>query len=233
MKYGSKDLMRITDIRKKSGGDIVEEFKLALRMANEIEISGKAIARGWAAVEVYRNLRGTPDQYSPIAALFFQRACELAEVDDINDIKAMASMNSVGDTDADIEAAYEAIPTEKQPASRRYSVADGFVTYVSSSKKRASDLIPLAKINVVKGEGPNFNIIFTKTGTMEIWKTPADKIRMIYTGSPEATANLGDEREFKFEGKRETWTMIDYIEVNNMMHLMPLYGASLTSYMYN
>jgi hypothetical protein len=232
MKYGSKDLMRITDIRKKSGGDIVEEFKLALRMANEIELPGKAIARGWAAVEVYRNGKGNPDQYSPIAAIFFQRACELAGEDDINDIKAMASANTVGDSDEDIEAAFENVPTEKQPASRRE--LQGINMKIDSRvSKRISDLIPLEKINVVKGEGPNFNVFYTKTGTVEIWMTDENKFRMIYTGSPEPTSNMGDKKEFRFEDRRETWTMVDYTEVYNMQHLMPLYGPSLTSYMYN
>ena len=228
-KYGTKDLMRISDIRKKSGGDIIEEFKLAVRMANEIELPGKAIARGWAAVDVYRNSNGNPDQYSPIAAVFFQRACELAGEDDINDIKAMASMNSVGDGDEDVEAAYDSVPTEKQPASRRPPEMLSKII----SKKRVSDLLPLAKINIVKGEGPNFDILVTKTGTVEIWKTNEDKIRMVYTGSPEPTANIGDEREFKINEDREMWTMVDYTEVYNMMHLMPLYGSSLSSYMYN
>ena len=228
MKYGTKDLMRINDIRKKSDGDIVKEFKLAVAMANSIELPGKAIARGWAAVEVYKNQDGNPDQYSPIAALFFQRACFLAGEDDINDIQAMASSNTVGDSEEEIEAAYINVPIEKQPASRR---SNNFVS--ETSKNKISNLLPLAKINVVKGEGPNFNIFYTKTGTMEIWKNEDDKIRMIYTGSPEPTGNLGDVRDFKYDDKRETWTMVDYTEVYNMLHLMPLYGASLTSFMYN
>lgn len=228
MKYGTKDLMRITDIRKKSDGDIVQEFKLALAMANSIELPGKAIARGWAAVEVYRNQSGNPDQYSPIAAIFFQKACELAGEDDINDIQAMASSNTVGDSVEDVEAAYANVPIEKQPASRR---TDNYVHGLT--KKKTSNLLSLAKINILKGEGPNFNIFYTKTGTVEIWKNEEDKIRMIYTGSPEPTGNIGDIREFKFEDKRETWTMVDYTDVYNMLHLMPLYGASLTSFMYN
>jgi len=44
---------------------------------------------------------------------------------------------------------------------------------------------------------------------------------------------IGEQKDFKFEGKRETWEMVDYIEVYNMMNLQPLYGSSLTSFMYS
>lgn len=225
MKYGSKDLMRILDIRKKADGDFIEEVKLAWHMANEIEVPGKAMARGYASLEVYRN------KYSPIAAIFFSRACELANEEDIDDIQAMASMNSVGDRSEDeIETAYERVPTEQQPASRR---PKEWLPKIVNRKKGASDLLSLAKINVVKGEGPNFNAHELRGGTIEVWKTLDDKIRIIYTSNPEPTANFNDKREFKLDDKRETWTMIDFTEVYNMVHLMPLYGTSITGYIYN
>jgi hypothetical protein len=225
MKYGSKDLMRILDIQKRSDGDIIEAFKLAVRMANEIEIAGKAMSRGYAAIEVYRS------KYNPIAALFFDRACQLSGENDIEDIHYMASMNSVGEDESDIESAYASIPIAKQPASRRPAEPK-----ISNIRKGISNLLSLAKINVVKGEGPNFKSQNLKSGTIEVWKKEADRFRIIYTSSPEPTANIGDQREFKIDNDntiREKWVMVDYIEVYNMMHLMPLYGSSLSGYMYN
>jgi len=221
--YGTKDLMRIQDIRQKSGGDFIEEVKLALRMADEIELPGKAMARGYASIAAYGNL------YSPIAGIFFTRACYLAGESDIRNIKAEASMNIVDDEDA-IERAYSQISIEKQPASRRHEPC---IKAPISNKRGYFELMSLAKINVVKGTGPNFDAHENNTGTIEVWKTEAEKIRIIYTGSPLPTALIGDIREFRFEGKREKWTMTDYIEVYNMMTLQPLYGPSITGYMYH
>jgi hypothetical protein len=222
--FGTKDLMRILDIQEKSHGDFIEEVKLAVRMANEIEIPGKAIARGYAAIAAYKS------NYSPIAGIFFQRACELAGETDILKINSEASMNSIDDEEA-IEEAYSKIPFEKQPTSRK--------SYNSQEKAKISnkrgffELLSLAKINVVKGTGPNFDVQYMNSGTIEVWKTPNEKFRLIYTSSPLPTALMGNTREFRFEGKREVWMMVDYIEVYNMMNLMPLYGTSITGYMYH
>ncbi|MDD5649283.1 MAG: hypothetical protein PHF86_02515 [Candidatus Nanoarchaeia archaeon] len=224
--YGTKDLMRLMDIQKKSNGDLIEAFKLAYRMANEIEEPGKALARGWAAIEVYKSL------YSPIAGIFFQRACDLTGETSIQNIKVMASMNSVGDNEDAIEEAYSRIPVEKQPASRRSP--ESWEKIEVSNKRGFSDIISMGKVNVVKGTGPGFDMKYMKNGTIELWKTSEEKIRIVYTGGYLPTASIGDQKDFKFiGGQRETWTMIDYIEVYNMMNLQPLYGASITGYMYN
>lgn len=220
--HGTKDLMRILDIRKRANNDFLEEVKLAVLMANEIELPGKAMARGYASIEVYRNL------YSPIAGIFFTRACELSGESDIRNIRAMASMNSVTDEDA-VEEAYSRIPIEKQPASRR---DEPQIKAQISNKRGFFELLSLAKINVVKGTGPSFDSQQV-TGTIEVWITPTNKFRIIHTGSPIPTALMGDQREFRFEGKRENWTMVDYIEVKHMMNLQPLYGTSITGYMYH
>jgi hypothetical protein len=222
--YGTKDMMRILDIRKKANGDFLEEVKLAYLMANEIELPGKAMARGYASIEVYKN------NYSPIAGIFFSRACYLAGETDIRYIKPEASMTSVGDNEA-VELAYSRIPAEKQPATRRLD--EKHIKAQISNKRGFFELMPLAKINVVKGTGPNFNVHDVGTGTIEVWKNSEEKFRIIYTGSPIPTALMGEKREFRFEDKRECWTMVDYIEVYNMMNLMPLYGTSITGYMYH
>jgi hypothetical protein len=223
--YGTKDLMRILDIQKKSDGDLYEAFKLAVRMAGEIEDAGKAMARGYASIEVYKSL------YSPIAGVFFTRACDLSGENDIRNIRTMASMNSVGDDEEAIEAAFARIPIEKQPASRRHQ--DTWEKANIINRRGFSDIAPLAKINVVKGTGPGFDLKYMKNGTMEVWRNPDEKVRIIYTSNSVPTSRIGDKKDFKFDGQRETWTMIDYIEIPNMMNLQPLYGTSLTAFMYN
>jgi hypothetical protein len=223
--YGTKDIMRLTDLKKKSGGDLVEAIKLAIRMSNEIETPGKAMARGYAARDVFQN------NYSPVAAVFFSRACELSGEDDIHNIDVMASMNSVGEDEDAIENAYSQIPIEKQPASRRPK--ETWEKATTFNRRGFSDISPLAKINVVKGSGAGFEMKYMRNGTFEVWKTPDLKYRLVYTGNSLPLSMIGEQKDFKFEGKRETWEMVDYIEVYNMMNLQPLYGSSLTSFMYS
>ena len=220
-KYGTKDLMRIQDIQKKAGGDFIEEVKLAVRMANEIEDPGKAVARGHASIAVYGN-------YSPISGIFYQRACNLSGEEDIRNIQTMASMNSVNDEEA-LEDAYSQVPIEKQPASRRNP--NTWEKLKTSNKRGFSDISVLGKINVVKGLG--FEMRYMVNGTMEVWRNSDEKYRLIYTTSSIPLSTIGEQKDFKFEGKRETWTMVDYIEVYNMLNLMPLYGTSITTYMYS
>jgi hypothetical protein len=224
MKYGSKDLMRIMDIRKRAENDLLEEMQLAYQMAQEIEIPGKAIARGYASLEVY----GT--KYSPVAAIFFDRACKLTGEDDIDDIQAMASMNSVKGGDEEVEAAYDHVPTEKQPASR-WPVEKRAKNTIG--KKSVTNIVSMGKVNVVKGEGPEFNVYYSKTGTVEVWKTEADKTKLIYTASPDPNYKIGEEHEFRCGSEWEKWKMIDYIDANAMVNLMPLYGTTLPIYGYN
>jgi hypothetical protein len=183
------------------------------------------MARGYASIEVYKSL------YSPIAGIFFTRACDLSGENDIRNIQTMASMNSVGDDEEAIEAAFSRIPIEKQPASRR-EITHKNKLY-NTNKIGYSTITSLAKINVVKGTGPYFDMKIMKNGTMEVWETQDHKIRLIYTGGANPLSGINDKKDFKFDGKRETWTMIDYIEIINMMNLQPLYGTSLTAYMYN
>ena len=222
--YGTKDIMRIQDIRMRANGDFIEEVKLAYKMANEIELPEKALARGYASIQVYGS------NYSPIAGIFFERACALSGESDIRNIDVAASMLSVEDNEEAIEQAYSRIPIDKQPASRKFD----YPHEKAQIKKRPFyDLLSLAKINIVKGTGPNFDAKYMKTGTIEVWKTEADKVRIVYTSSPIPTALFGETREFRFEGKREKWTMADYIEVYNMVNLQPLYGTTITAYMYN
>jgi hypothetical protein len=222
--YGTKDVMRIQDIRKRANGDFIEEVKLAYRMANEIEDPGKALARGYASIQVYQS------NYSPIAGIFFERACELSGEKDLRNINVSASMLSVSNEDA-IEEAFSRISPEKQPASRRFDYRHEKVTI--SRKKSYFDIISLGKINIVKGTGTGFDSKYMKTGTIEVWKTESNKFRLIYTSSPIPTALFGEKREFRFEDKRENWEMVDYIEVYNIMNLQPLYSTTIPGYMYN
>ena len=137
----------------------------------------------------------------PIAGIFFTRACELSGESDIRNIDIAASMLSVQDNEEAIEQAYSKIPIDKQPASRRLDYPHEKA--VLSKKKTTFDLLPLAKINIEKGSGASFDYKYVKTGTIEVWNTESDKVRVVYTSSPIPSALFEEIREFRFEGKRE------------------------------
>jgi len=218
-KYGSKDIMRIESIRKKSQGDYLNQIMYAYNMSCAITEPGKAMARGYAAQEVF-------GEYSALAYVFFERAYDLGGVD----VKPVASVNTWENTEEGIEAEYEGIPKNELPASRRNKKL--FFTQ-SKFKTPFSRLINLGKINVIKGSGPKFNLYDHSTGTLEIWKAENGTYKIVYTFHYEPIYRIGDKRTFKYDNKTVIWEMIDYIEVENVSNLAPLYGKSIAVFNYN
>jgi len=219
MKYGNKDIMRMESIRDKSHGDKFKELQYALNMANAIDLAGKAMARAYAAQEIF-------GEYSPVAYIFFEKAYDLGG----EDVKPEASVIIAGTTDSEdvIEEAYSNIDEDKLPASRRPDKNP-----VSRTKKnKVSNLYPLGRINVVKGSGPNYSVYDFPGGITEVWATKS-KPRLIITANNEPNFNIGDLHDFSYNGKTYQWKMIDYIESEYMGNLAPLYGKSLTSYNYD
>ena len=81
-KYGSKDVMRMESIREKSYGDYMSQLNYAFNMSSAITEPGKAMARGFAAQEIF-------GVQSAVAAVFFERAHDLGGAD----VKPTASVN--------------------------------------------------------------------------------------------------------------------------------------------
>ncbi|MEK0338542.1 MAG: hypothetical protein QQN41_14025, partial [Nitrosopumilus sp.] len=68
--YEPKDLKRVKDFAKKSGGDYQKEIAFAQRMANTLTNMDKAIGRAEAAAEVY-------GEQNEIVEIFYNKAKEL------------------------------------------------------------------------------------------------------------------------------------------------------------
>lgn len=68
--YEPKDLKRIKDFAKKSGGDYQKEIAFAERMARTLTNVDKAIGRATAAYEVY-------GEWNEIVEAFYNKAVEL------------------------------------------------------------------------------------------------------------------------------------------------------------
>jgi len=217
-KYGSKDLMRMESLANKSNGERETEFMHAVNMANAIDLPGKAMARGYAAQEIFGEL-------SPIAYVFFERAFELGG----RDVKPEASVNPVDTTEEGIEDFYQNIPIDQQPYSRR----ENKKLYKGSKKTSISSIIPRGKINLIKGTGPDFSVYDNPYGIIETWKNDENRYRLIYTINNEPNHGIGEDREFKYDNRWVQWTLVDYIEAEYIANLVPLYGKSIPIYNYD
>ena len=219
--YGSKDIMRMESIKEKARGDYMQQIMYAYNMACAITEPGKAMARGYAAQEIF-------GEASAVGQVFFERAYDLSGG---KEVRPEASVNQWEDTTEGIEAEYEGIPIEEQPASRR----DDTIMFMPGQVIKTSKvpLVALGKINTIKGTGPKFNLYNNPSGTMEMWQTDGGRYRMIYTSHYEPIYGIGAARQFAFEGKVEEWKMIDYIEAKYVSNLAPLYGKSINIYWYD
>lgn len=218
--YGSKDIMRMESIRDKALNDFMTQMMYAYNMSQAITEPGKALARGYAAREVF-------GEYSPISAVFFEKAYQLGG----DKVIPTVSENPWDTTDEGIEELYAEIPEGEQPASRRANkkLLKGEINRRNSS----SNLVSLGKLNLIKGTGPQFNLHYYPLGTIEMWKTSDEKYRIIYTGNIEPNYLIGEKRRFKYDKKTYEWEMIDYIESEFVSNLAPLYGKSIMVFNYD
>ncbi len=216
LEYGSKDLLRMEDIRNKSQGDWLKEMSLAKQMAELITQPGKSQARAYAAQEVFGKL-------SPHAYIFFERAYELGG----DNVYAEASIDQIEDADS----AFAGIPEANLPATRRRCLE------TLSKKKRSLKPIPIqsmGKVSLVKGTGPEFSVHIFNTGILEVWKDPKAKLpKLIWTAANEPNFGIGEKSSFFYDDKRHEWTMVDYIDTLDIANLIPLYGKNLPIYSYN
>ena len=216
-KYGSKDIDRMKSIYEKSYGDYMSQLNFAFNMATAITDPGKAMARAYAAQEIF-------GENTAIAYVFFERAQDLGG----KNVKPVASVNAFEDIDSE----YATIPIEERPASRK---ENSKVLGKKTIKRKTSfsNLVNLGKLNVIKGSGPKFNLYDLPHGTIEVWQTSTYSYRLIYTSNYESNYYIDEKRNFKYDGKVHEWTMVDYIESEYVANLAPMYGKSIAIFNYD
>lgn len=208
-------------IREKAHGDYMQQMLYAYNMSCAITEPGKAMARGFAAQEIF-------GEQSAMGQVFFERAYDLSGG---KEVRPVASVNQWEDTEEGIEAEYNDIPINEQPASRR---ADPILHKEGQLiKTTIVPLLPAGKVNTIKGTGPQFNLYDSPSGTIEVWQTEGGKYRLTYTVHYEPIYGIGTGRRFKFDNKEEEWTLVDYIEARYIANLAPMYGKSIPVYYYN
>lgn len=218
--FGTKDVMRMESVRDKAPNDFMTQMMYAYNMACAITEPGKALARGYAAREVF-------GEYSPMSAVFFERAYNLGG----DRVVPVASENQWDTSAEGIEELYLEIPEDEQPASRRPGAK--MLTGEIIRKSSWSQLVALGKLNLIKGSGPKFDLHESPVGTIEVWETEDEKYRIIYTGNWEPNYLIGEKRTFRFDDKEVKWKMVDYIDTEFIANLAPLYGKSLVVYNYD
>jgi len=219
--FGSKDVMRMESIREKARGDYMQQIMYGYNMACAITEAGKAMARGYAAQEVF-------GEQSAMGQVFFERAYDLSGG---KDVRPVASVNTLDTSEEGIEAEYDNIPIDEQPASRRPDPIRSNVM-PAFNKSTMTVITAAGKINTIKGAGPQFDLYSNPIGTMEVWQTDAGRYRLIYTSHYDPIYGINTERKFQFDNKTEEWKMIDYIEAKYVSNLAPLYGKSINIYTY-
>jgi len=215
-KYGSKDLMRMESIRDKAYGDYMSQLNYAFNMASAITEPGKAMARGYAAQEIF-------GEHTAVAQVFFERAYDLGG----KDVRPVASVNAFDDIDSE----YANIPLEERPASKQDNprILKGTI----KRKTTSSNLVALGKVNTIKGTGPKFDLYKYPNGTLEVWKAPTGTFRLVYTSHYESIYYINEDRNFKYDDKVQNWIMVDYIESKFISNLAPLYGKSIAIFCYD
>lgn len=221
--FGSKDIMRMESLQDKSRGDYMTQLLNAYNMACAITDAGKAMARGYAAQEVF-------GEQAAIAQVFFERAYDISGGEAI---RPAASENPYDTSSEGIEEEYETIPLNEQPASRRPEHEVKKWVEGHKPKTSFSNLDYRGKINVIKGEGPEMKLYYYSVGTIEVWKSETGKPRLVFTSNYEPNFGIGIVRQFRYDNKIVEWELIDYIEIENVANLAPLYGKSLPIYCYN
>jgi hypothetical protein len=252
--YGSKDLVRMQDIKTKAAGDHEKEIKLATTQAKIIKDAGKAKARAEAAEEVF-------GPGSDISQIFGDRAIELGG----SYVSAKPSAGNLAPIKAPKEkgGSYERehktkfiLPSERLGYSNAEEEGGGFSRGSGSITQKLgigkfskppettneishspASILPIGFINFGTGESKYFNVIENNpNGNMEIWKDLNGKYKAILTsGSP---SKIGLKRPFRHDqtwqpiSRDGMWELVDYVSTNKLHELIRVYGNGAYGYVY-
>jgi len=258
--YEPKDLKRVQDFAKKSGGDFEKEVGFAKRMAKTLTNMDKAIGRAEAAAEVYGG-------WNEIVEIFYNKAKELgyegpppAERLQVLDKPVLGSK----------------LPPEqryKKPSTGRNNSGRSYRRYRGGSWE-GNAVLPLGKVNLRDGETKaGFNVYDWGDGTVEVWRdnkgvdtshldletddTPKTGIsailapkskeeinkqkrqffnyKLVFTSGDKPLHEIGEWANFFHDQNGNNighWEMVDYVPLKHLKELILPYGKNITSYTY-
>lgn len=202
----SKDIQRVQDIVTKSNGDENKMLTLANTMCKLITDKNKAFDRALAADQIL-------GADHPVTKAFAERAEALGM--DVS--KSLASA--------------KVLPGSQRPSSEQFQ----------SSRKatRPSPILPCGKVNLQTGKNQYFSYKedWHLNSTLEVWEVGYKKWVIISTSGSTPIYPIGTSCVFEhdqtgrymFNGPA---MMVDYIEAAHCEALIPLYGKSLSCYVY-
>jgi hypothetical protein len=209
----SKDIQRIQDIVTKSNGDSNKMLTLANTMCKLITDKNKAYDRGLASDQILGSDH-------PVTKAFMDRA------------------QALGLDVASKSAQVKVLPGSKRPSSEQFKTTRQFS---SGYKGSGAAILPCGVLNLKTGQNKYFSLrdSYQVNSTVEIWE--ADDIygkisyRAIITSGSNPIYQIGTKGYFAhdqtgrplFQG-----IMVDYIEAPHTEELIPLYGKSITCYVY-
>jgi hypothetical protein len=251
--YEPKDLKRVKDFAKKSGGDFEKEVALARQMANTLTNMNKAVGRAEAAAEVYGG-------WNDIVQVFYDKAKELGYNGPVPGKRLEAGI-----------VLGSKLPKEQQYKSRRDDYSRG------GYRRGGSPILPLGKVDLRTGKCEYFNVYETwgdHPTTVEVWRDnknidtshlnlsatpvmptggiasllkpkPKEEVelskrkffnyKLVFTSGSTPTHSIGDRNEFRHDQSGAhigTWEMVDYVPLEHMRELILPYGGNLSGYTY-
>lgn len=204
----SKDIQRVQDIVTKSNGDESKMVNLANTMCKLITDKNKAYDRGLAADQILG-----PNH--PVTKVFMDRAQALGV-----DVASKAAQTKV-------------LPGSRRPSSEQFKTSRQFTGY----RGRGAAILPCGSLNLKTGQNKYFNIheSFHANSTLEVWEVGYKVWKIVMTSGSTPIWQIGTKGFFNhdqtgrplFDG-----IMVDYIEAPHSEELIPLYGKSLSMYVY-
>jgi len=241
--YEPKDLARVKDFAKKSGGDTQKEIALAHQMAHAITKVEKAIGRAEAAAEVYG-----PDH--DVVKVFYDRAKELGYEGDVPGERlergpVLGSQLTPYNKDAAQVKFRQGhiLPLGnvdlRSGESQIFNVYDTWGDYDTTvevwvnTEDTNSNVIQMI---LNKGVEQKSTSILRPKSNDEL-KTALRTLtfRAIFTSGSKPLFNIGDKASFVHDQNGRylgTWVMVDYVPLKYMTELILPYKGKMKGYVY-
>jgi hypothetical protein len=202
----SKDIQRIQDIVTKSNGDENKMLTLANTMCKLITDKNKALDRGLAADQILGSDH-------PVTKVFLDRASALG----MDVAKSVASS--------------KVLPGSQRPSSEQFKS--------TRQSNRPSPILPCGKVNLQTGKNKYFSYKedWHLNSTLEVWEIGYKEWVIVSTAGSTPIYQIGTEAYFSHDqtGRsmfKGSCKLVDYIEAAHCEALIPLYGKSLSCYVY-
>lgn len=209
LEASQKDVQRVQDIITKSAGNDAKMLTLTNTMCKLITDKNKAFDRAMAADQIL----GTEH---PVTVAFLDRASALGM-----DVAKSITSSKV-------------LPGSKRTGDDQFKSTR---TFSGGYKGRGCAILPCGSINLQTGKNKYFSIRdqYQTNSTLEVWQDMSGTCRIVITSGSTPIYPIGTKGYFAHDQTGRdlfSGTLVDYIEAPHSEVLIPLYGKSLSCYVY-